>query len=109
MARWVEIAASRKWPEPPSWFKPMLGGKVSAEVRQKPLGRPPGGMSAAARDLGVPRQSLQRATKIAALSPEARAAACEAGLDGNQSALLKAAKEKSPDRRVAVTEREICA
>jgi hypothetical protein len=43
---------------------------------------------AAARELGVTRQEAQRAITIAAIEPEAREAARQAGLDDTQSALL---------------------
>ena len=59
-----------------------------------------GGDSATARDLGLSRQQLQRAAKIAAIDPEAKAAAKKAGLDDNQGALLEAAaapKEQQKD------------
>ena len=54
------------------------------------------GDSAAARDLGVTRQEVQRAATIAQIDPGAKAAAIEAGIADNQSALMKVAKEKSP-------------
>lgn len=62
--------------------------------------RPEGGINAAVRELGVERTAAQRATKVANLSPEAKAAAKETGLDNNQSALLKAAKE-APEEQAA--------
>ncbi|MCC5969555.1 MAG: hypothetical protein JJU15_06365 [Pararhodobacter sp.] len=32
MARWVKIAANRKWPEPPSCAKPVLAGEVGLDM-----------------------------------------------------------------------------
>jgi ParB-like chromosome segregation protein Spo0J len=58
------------------------------------------GIRKAARELGVSQPEVQRAVKIASLTPEAKAAAVDAGLDDNQSALLIAAKE-NPERQVA--------
>ena len=58
------------------------------------------GIKAASRELGIERTAAQRATKVAGLSPEAKAAAKETGLDKNQSALLKAAKE-APEEQAA--------
>lgn len=54
-------------------------------------GRPEGGARMAARELGVTEQEVRRAEKIAAIAPEAKAAAREAGLDDNQRRLLEVA------------------
>jgi hypothetical protein len=51
------------------------------------------GVSAAARELGVPRQQIERSMKIESTAPEAKEAARAAGLDDNQSALLEIAAE----------------
>lgn len=76
---------------------------VSGQVAQKPQGgRPEGGVSAASRELGVERTEVRRAVKIASLSPEAKAAAKEAGLDDNQSALLAAAKRPAEEQAAEV-------
>jgi hypothetical protein len=68
-------------------------------VRKSKLGRPPGGISLAARELPLVHRSeaarrkiIDRATKINQISPEAKRAAIEARLDNNQRALLKIAK-----------------
>ena len=63
--------------------------------------RPQGGVNAAARELGISKADAHRAVKVAALSPEAKEAARDAGLADNQAALLDAAKEKEPERQVA--------
>lgn len=63
--------------------------------------RPQGGVNAAARELGISKADAHRAVKVAALSPEAKEAARDAGLADNQAALLGAAKEKEPERQVA--------
>jgi hypothetical protein len=60
-----------------------------------------GGINAASRELGVERTEVQRATKIASITPDAKAVAVEVGLDNNQSALLKAAKAE-PKHQSAV-------
>lgn len=60
-----------------------------------------GGDARAARDLGLKRDKVRRAKKITALSEEAKQAARDAGLDDNQSALLKAAKASTPEAQVA--------
>lgn len=67
--------------------------KVAQEVAQV---APPGdkqpkdqGVRAAARDLGLPRDSVARAIEIANMAPEAKEAARDAGLANSQGALLK--------------------
>lgn len=60
-----------------------------------------GGINEAARVLpGVTRSGAQRAVKVAKLSKEAKAKAKELKLHNNQSALLEAAKGKSPEDQV---------
>lgn len=76
VARWVELAAKGAQLAQPS------GGKQPKEA----------GVSKAARELNIDRTEVQRAVKIAGLTPEAKAVAAERGLDDNQSALLAAAK-----------------
>ncbi len=76
--------------------------KVSGQVVRKP-GRPTGGIAAVARALPTiarseeaRRKILSRALKIAALSPEAKLKAREAGFDDNEHALLEIAKTNNP-------------
>src|SRR5277367_1158128 len=61
-----------------------------------------GGDSLAARDLGITREEVRRAKPIAALPEQTKQAARDAGLDDNQSALLKAAKASTPEAQIAV-------
>ena len=80
VARWIELTAVKQklaQPEPVS-----KGGRGNE-----------GGVRAAARDLGIEKEDARRATKVAALSDEAKQAAREAGLDDNRSALLQAARQ----------------
>jgi hypothetical protein len=58
-----------------------------------------------ARELNIPEQSVRRAYQTASLSPEAREAAVETGLDDNRSALLEAAKERTPEAQTATIRR----
>ncbi len=51
-----------------------------------------GGIREAARQLGITRDDARRAAKVAGLTPEAKEAAVNTGLDNNQQALLEAAK-----------------
>jgi ParB family chromosome partitioning protein len=86
-------------PHPPD--KKEGSERVSVQVAPKP-GRPVGGDRLAARDLGITREEVTRAHKIANLSDEAMKEAEALGLDDNQSALLKAAKAATPEAQVAV-------
>jgi hypothetical protein len=65
----------------------------------------PGGYRAAARELNIPEQTVRRAYQTASLSPEAQKAAVETGLDDNRSALLEAAKERTPEAQTATIRR----
>jgi ParB/RepB/Spo0J family partition protein len=51
------------------------------------------GISKASKELGKDRAEIQRSIKIASLTSEAKKVAVEVGLDDNNSALLKAAKQ----------------
>jgi ParB-like chromosome segregation protein Spo0J len=83
---------------------------VAAKTKVTQLVSPSGpqpleqGIRKAARELGVSQPEVQRALKIASLSPEAKAAAVDAGLDNNQSALLVAAKEEAGHQVAKVAE-----
>ncbi|MCK1279476.1 ParB N-terminal domain-containing protein [Bradyrhizobium sp. 61] len=95
IARWIELTTVK--PEISSDdAKPAQVAQVSGGRGNK------GGISEASRELGIERTDAIRATKVAALSPEAKAAATDAGLDDNRSALLEAAKETEPEKQVAV-------
>jgi hypothetical protein len=61
-----------------------------------------GGDSLAARDLGITREEVRRAKTIAALPEQTKQAARDAGLDDNQSALLKAARAPTAEAQIAV-------
>jgi hypothetical protein len=75
--------------------------RVSAQVGQNAPHRPEGGDSLAARDLGITRQEVQRAQAIAGLPEETKQAARDLGYEDNQSALLAAAKERTPEAQIA--------
>jgi hypothetical protein len=62
------------------------------------------GVKAAARELGVAPVEVRNARAIANLTPEAKQAAHDAGLDDNQSALLKIASYADEDQVSAVAE-----
>jgi ParB-like chromosome segregation protein Spo0J len=83
---------------------------VSRQVDAKPAyqnvgGRPEGGHRQTARELNIPEATVRRAYQTASLSPEAQEAAVETGLDDNRSALLEAAKERTPEAQAATIRR----
>lgn len=95
-SRWVELRSTAQ------------SRQVAANETKRSDGRghrPQGGVRKAARDLGVPERSVRRSLKIAALAPEAKAAAQAAGLADNQAALLEAAKAPTAAAQVAAVER----
>jgi hypothetical protein len=76
---------------------------ISAQLAQtSQVGRPESGDSLAARDLGITRDEVRRAKTIASLPEQTKQAARDAGLDDNQSALLKAARAPTPEAQIAV-------
>jgi ParB-like chromosome segregation protein Spo0J len=94
--------------QPPPKEIPAEG--VSRQVDAKPPhqnagGRPEGGYRQAARELNIPEAAVRRAYHTASLSPEAKAVAVETGLDDNRSALLVAAKERTPEAQTATIRR----
>ena len=58
------------------------------------------GLSKSARRLGLSRETIRRAINIDGISPDAKEAAKACGLNRNQDALLKVAKEGSPEEQV---------
>jgi ParB family chromosome partitioning protein len=52
-----------------------LAGDAAQSAPHGKAGQKPGGINAATRELGIERTKAQRAVKVAALAPEARAAA----------------------------------
>lgn len=73
---------------------------ASQSETHRKAGQQPGGVNAAARELGISKPDAHRAVKVAGLSEEAKEAAREAGLDDNRSALLEAAKHSAPEEQV---------
>jgi ParB-like chromosome segregation protein Spo0J len=64
-----------------------------------------GGYREAARELNIPERTVRRAYQTASLAPEAQEAAVETGLDDNRSALLEAAKGRTPEAQTATIRR----
>ncbi len=89
IAEWIRLTND----EVGQLAQPLPGGKQPADK----------GISAATRKLGVERTEARRAIKIDSISPEAKQAAREVGLDKKQSALLKVAAVPA-DEQVAKVE-----
>ena len=86
IARWAELTAAKVGQvDPPS------GGAQPAEK----------GIRKVARELNLERKDVERAVKVASISPEAKQAAHVAGLDDNRTALLAVAKGATPEAQVA--------
>ncbi len=84
----------------------VAGDAISGQVAQKfGAGRPEGGISLVARDLNISRRDVRRSQAIAAMPDEVKQAAFERGLDDNQSALLEAAKQPTPEKQIEVLDR----
>jgi ParB-like chromosome segregation protein Spo0J len=77
--------------------KPAQAAQVSGGRGNK------GGAAQAARDLDIDRDAIRRAEKIAKITPEAKQAAIDSGMDKNQSALLKVA-DAPPEAQAAKVE-----
>ncbi len=95
IAEWIRLTEKE---EAAAVEKPAQLAQVSKGGRGKHSG-----ISAASQKIGVKRRDVQRAVKIDAISPAAQQAAREAGLDKNQSALLKVAAVPA-DEQVAKVE-----
>lgn len=91
VAEWVRLTADAHGESKPAQIAPVSGGRGNE-----------GGVRAAARELGIERTKVQRAVKVASLSPEAKVAAVATGLDDNRTALLAAAKETEPEKQVEI-------
>jgi hypothetical protein len=95
IAEWVRIWEQKQAAAPGQFVQEPQGG------------RPEGGVAQAARELSVPgktadarRKTIERAIEVAGLTDEAKAAAKDVGLDDNQSALRKIAKESTRGAQV---------
>jgi ParB family chromosome partitioning protein len=94
IAEWVRLAGKNDDPKP---------GQVGPVSNVGGRGKE-GGISAAARELGIAGTTAKRATKVAAITPEAKAAAKETGLDNNQAALIQVAKAPPEEQAAKVEE-----
>lgn len=98
--RWVKLREIRKEADAIQEAADHAFGSAEKLAQVAPVSKggrnKEGGIRQAARDLGLPRDAVARAVKIAALSPEAKGAAKAKGVEDNQKALLAAAKEPTP-------------
>jgi ParB family transcriptional regulator, chromosome partitioning protein len=92
----AELTALNHAEELEKWEQLLKVRNQGAQAAQ-PGGRQPHdkGVSKTAKALGTSREQVQRSRKIASISPAAKTAAIEAGLDSNATALLEVAKEKT--------------
>jgi ParB-like nuclease domain len=74
---------------------------VLAQVVPKPPGRPEGGDREIAREHGLTRRDISQSRNIDSLPDDTKDAAKALGLADNQSALLAAAKESTPEAQAA--------
>lgn len=100
IARWIELTQAK-----------IISAQVAQKFDTKNIprgpGRPESGLSAAARDIGVDRDSAMRAKKVASIADDAKEAARQHNLDDNRSALLDVARQ--PVERQVERVREIAA
>lgn len=98
----AELTALERDEQIAEWLRLSEAKEVSSQAGTKPQGgRPESGTRAASRAIGVSKSTAHRAVQVDALSPEAKQAAVDLGLDDNRSALLKAAKETTPEAQVS--------
>jgi ParB/RepB/Spo0J family partition protein len=96
----AELTVQERSDQIAEWIGLSQQKRFSAQVAPKmERGRPESGINEASRDLGIERTEAQRAVKIATITPEAKEAAREAGIDDNQSKLLKIAAA-APEHQV---------
>jgi hypothetical protein len=79
------------------WEK-LLRDRATDDQGPQKGGRQPGdkGLSKTAKQLGMSREAVRRSRVVGSISREALKAAEAAGLDNNETALLKVAKEPTP-------------
>lgn len=88
IAKWIELSEARA---KVAHDAPVSGGRGNE-----------GGLRAAAREIGVERTQAQRAVKIAAIDPQAKAAAAAAGLANSQKTLLEISRLPQDEQQKAV-------
>lgn len=94
IAQWIRLTEERQ-----VQLRQVDADKKSSKRNDGRGHRKEGGRRAAAREINVSEPQARRAQKIASISPHAKQAAADAGLDDNQSALLRVAS-KAPEEQV---------
>jgi ParB family transcriptional regulator, chromosome partitioning protein len=97
----AELTALERSEHVAEWIRLTEADASQVETHRK-AGQQPGGVSAAARELGVNKSEAHRAVKIDGLTEEAKVAVVAAGLADNQRALLKVAGAPQADQVEAV-------
>jgi ParB family transcriptional regulator, chromosome partitioning protein len=95
------------------WVR-LTGRAVGQDVQRGTAGKfSEGGISKAARELpisgpteGAKRKTVERALKIASLAEDVKQDAIAAGIDDNQAALLRVAKQPNPEAQAVAVLRE---
>jgi ParB-like chromosome segregation protein Spo0J len=109
VVRYTELLKVKLAGEAAAPISPQPANEIPAEGISRQLGakvgRPESGNKLAARELNIPEQTVRRAYQTASLSPEAQEAAVETGLDNNRTALLEAAKGRTPEAETATIRR----
>lgn len=99
----AELTALERDEQIAEWLRLSEAKGVSSQAGTKPQGgRPQSGVRAASREIGVSKSTAHRAVQVDSLSPEAKKAAVELGMDDNRSALLAAAKAAEPAAQVEI-------
>jgi|SRR5271165_2998760 len=98
VAEWARLAEEKKAAETAA----QVAHPVLSDGRRAGPQHQESGDSLAARELGIGRDDVRRSKLIAALPADVQDEATKLGLDDNQAALLRAAKERTPEAQTAV-------
>ena len=90
-------------------WKALIRRDKVAQVAPPTGGRQPAydAIRETARQLGLDRDDVRRAIKVASITPEAQQAAHEVGLADNRSALLEAASKPAEEQAAYLRERAV--
>ena len=98
VAEWIRLTEEKQAQQRAKAEAENKAPDFSANLDEKSMGRPEGGVAAASRELDIPETTAKRAVKIASMTPAAKKAAKAAGLDNNQSALERIARKPESDQ-----------
>jgi len=96
IAAWIKLIEGNSPGSDESRETASVSAPSEVEPSKKGSGRPKGGRSAAAREIGISEADARRSERIAALPDQVKAEAKALGLDDNQVALLKATRATDP-------------